>query len=213
MASWPSVRNQHLLYVRVSMWLAATLGAAYGLIGSVSGDPSLLWSSLALFAIAILARRQLRQREPRLEILVGLGGVVLIAAALVRDPAVLVAALLAYAMFAAAATYLGGRLWSLWFGLVILVAGSITIVKTEPSVESLALAVTVLVFGNGVGGLLHTRTGELLRVESARREAVFDTAPDGIVIVDEGGRILEVNDKFLEMFALEPSDDITGLTI
>jgi PAS domain S-box-containing protein len=41
---------------------------------------------------------------------------------------------------------------------------------------------------------------EELKVQKAYFQQLFDTAPEGIVVRDEGGRVLQVNDEFLEMF-------------
>ncbi|GBE21922.1 MAG TPA: PAS domain S-box protein [Actinobacteria bacterium] len=210
---WPTVEDLHRRYVHAGAYVAAVLGAAYGVAAGVRSDVSLAVSSLILFFFAALALWQLRYGHPRLDVLLGLAGLLLIGAALVNEPVILMSALLTYTVFAAATAYLGGRWLSLWFGAAILITAVVFILRLRASPALTVLAIGILLIGSGIGGLLYRETGSLIRSEAARWDALFSLAPNGIVVVDTDGNIVMVNDRFVEMFGLESRSDVLGGTL
>ncbi|NOY55933.1 MAG: PAS domain S-box protein [Actinobacteria bacterium] len=207
---WPTVEDLHRRYVHVGVYVAAALGVAYGVAAGVHKDVSLAASAVALFLFAGLALWQLRNDRPRLDVLVGLAGLLLIAAALVNQPVILVSALLTYTVFAAAAAYLGGRWLNLWFGAAIVIAAVVFILRLQAPPTLTALSIAILVIGNSIGGLIYHETGSLLRSEAARWHALFSLAPNGIVVIDTDGNIVMTNDRFVEMFGLESAGEVLG---
>ncbi|NIA24594.1 MAG: PAS domain S-box protein, partial [Gammaproteobacteria bacterium] len=210
---WPTVEDLHRRYVHVGVYVAAVLGVAYGVAAAVSRDISLAVAAVILFLLAAFARWQMRHDRPRLDVLVGLAGLLLVGSALVSEPAILLSALLTYTVFAAAAAYLGGRWLSLWFGAAIMITAVVFILRLQAPPALTALAIGILVIGNGVGGLIHRETGSLLRSEAARWDALFSLAPNGIVVIDTDGNIVMVNERFVEMFGLVSTSDVVGGTL
>jgi two-component system, cell cycle sensor histidine kinase and response regulator CckA len=73
---------------------------------------------------------------------------------------------------------------------------------------------------NGKNALLGTafditerkRTEQELQIQKKQLEELFQTAPEGIVILDPSGAVLQANDEFLTMFGFE-MEDVLGKTI
>lgn len=190
--------------------MTGVLGLAQGAGAIVRSDPKLAAVSVSLLALTVIAGWQLRTDQPRIDRLVGVAGLLVLAASFVRSPVVMLGSLLAYTTFASAATYLKKSWWSVWSGFVIVAAGVATMVRMGAPMDLLALGIFVLVVGNGLGGLMHRRTAILLRADAARWDSLFVAAPDGIVVARPDGSVLAVNGQFIEMFGLKSADEAVG---
>lgn len=150
---------------------------------------------------------------PRFDVMVAAAGLLVAVAALILDPVVVIGLVLAYAVFAAAAVHFVRIPLSLFIGAMVLASGALAIVRLGAFHPLAVVGLVILVVGNGLGGLLHLTTGRLLRSQAARLEALFELSPDGIAVVDGQGRVLAVNDRFVELFGLGSKEEVVGTSI
>lgn len=213
MEMWPTSVTLHRRYIRVGRGVTTALAVLLAIGSVVRSDWSLAASSAVLFGLAGVALIQLRIDQPRLDVLVAVGGLWILGESLVREPAIVVGELLAYSMFAAAATYLGGRWLGMWLAITTLSSGIVLIVRVDAAMSVRAIAILTLIIGSGIGMLMHRETGSVLRAEAARWDTLFKLAPNGIIVSGAGGNIGKANDRFAEIFGFDSPECVEGSAV
>lgn len=88
--------------------------------------------------------------------------------------------------------------------------GHIAVMHDGPIEERERSSAIVQIFAERVGAEIERQHSLVALEESEHRfKGLFDTAPDPMVIVDKSGRILFVNDRFIELFGYS-KNEITG---
>lgn len=197
-------------FVRIAVAVAGSLAVVFGAAAFIQGDAWFAVTSALSAALVAVALRQLSVGRPDLPILVAVAGAFLIVEAFFLPESVMLAILLSFSVFAAAAAFSAEPWMSLWFGAVIIGGGVVTILRSGSPGWTALVAIAVLGVGNGLGGLLHREAGHLLRVQVSRWSTLMDSAVDAILVVDQSGLINMANLGACRMFGYPARSDLEG---
>jgi len=195
-------------FVRLALTVSGILAVLFGVIALVHDD---LWFGITAILSVVLASTsiyQLTVGRPNLSIVVAVAGAFLLFEAFFLPQTVILALLLSFSVFAAAATFSANPWMTLWFGAVVIGGGVVTIVRSGSPGMTIFASVAVLVVGNGLGGLLHRQAGHLLRVQANRWNTLMDSAVDAILVVDRSATLVMVNQGACEMFGYQGKSEL-----